>query len=72
MNYRKNDHWLSCGFLQRLAAAEIANALHLRDFRKPAIVEFFNTIARNRSFATSVGRARGAHFGEERSTRAAL
>jgi hypothetical protein len=30
--------------LQRLAAAEIANALHLRDFRGPAIFEFFNTI----------------------------
>ena len=30
--------------LQSLAAAEIANALHLRDFRSPAIFEFFNTI----------------------------
>jgi len=30
--------------LQRLAAAEIASALHLRDFRRPAIFEFFNTI----------------------------
>jgi hypothetical protein len=30
--------------LQSLAAVEIANALHLRDFRSPAIFEFFNTI----------------------------
>jgi hypothetical protein len=30
--------------LQSLAAAEIANARHLRDFRSPAIFEFFNTI----------------------------
>jgi hypothetical protein len=29
--------------LPRLAAAEIANALHLLDFRSPAIFEFFNT-----------------------------
>jgi hypothetical protein len=31
--------------LQSLAAAEVANALHLRDFRSPAIFEFFNTIS---------------------------
>jgi hypothetical protein len=30
--------------LQSLAATEIANALRLRDFRSPAIFEFFNTI----------------------------
>jgi hypothetical protein len=30
--------------LQSLAAAEIANTLHLRDFRSPAIFEFCNTI----------------------------
>jgi hypothetical protein len=30
--------------LQSLAAAEIANALHLRDFRSAVIFEFFNTI----------------------------
>jgi hypothetical protein len=30
--------------LQSLAAAEIANALRLRDFLSPAIFEFFNTI----------------------------
>src|ERR1019366_4821211 len=34
-----------------LAAAEIANALHLRDFRSSAIFEFFNTIRQKRSFA---------------------
>jgi hypothetical protein len=36
--------------LQSLAAAEIANALHLRDFRSPAIFEFFNTIGAKRAF----------------------
>src|ERR1700722_10612877 len=30
--------------LQSLPASEIANALHLRDFRRSAILEFFNTI----------------------------
>jgi hypothetical protein len=30
--------------LRSLAAAEIANMRHLRDFRSPAIFEFFNTI----------------------------
>jgi hypothetical protein len=30
--------------LQSLAAAEIANAQHLRDFRSTAFFEFFNTI----------------------------
>jgi hypothetical protein len=39
--------------LQSLAAAKIANALHLRDFRSPAIFEFFNTIRQERSFTTS-------------------
>jgi hypothetical protein len=37
--------------LQSLAAAEIANALHLRDFRSAAIFEFFNTIGAKRTFA---------------------
>jgi hypothetical protein len=37
--------------LQSLAAAEIANALHLRDFRSPAIFEFFNTIGAKRTLA---------------------
>ena len=32
-----------------LAAAGIANMHHLRDFRSPAISEFFNTIGQNRS-----------------------
>jgi hypothetical protein len=35
--------------LQSLAAAEIANARHLRDFRSPAIFEFFNTIGPQRT-----------------------
>ena len=35
--------------LLRLAAAEVANALHLRDFRSPAIFEFFNTICQKRN-----------------------
>jgi hypothetical protein len=43
INYRKNDRWRSYRFY-RAAAAEIANALHLRDFRSSAIFEFFNTI----------------------------
>jgi hypothetical protein len=30
--------------LKSLAAAEMAKALHLRDFRSPTIFEFFNTI----------------------------
>src|ERR1700675_3417374 len=38
-----------------LAAAEIANALHLRDFRSPAIFEFFNTIRRQRTSPTRFG-----------------
>src|SRR5258705_13815291 len=33
--------------LQSLAAAEIANALHLRDFRSPAIFEFSTQSARS-------------------------
>ena len=43
INYRKSDRWPS-SILRSLAAAEIANALRLRDFRSPAIFEFFNTI----------------------------
>jgi glycyl-tRNA synthetase beta subunit len=44
--------------LQRLAAAEIANALHLRDFRSPAIFEFFNSIgATGHTYAVSSGLA---------------
>src|SRR5258705_13793923 len=40
--------------LQSLAAAKIANALHLRDFRSPAIFEFFNTIDPERTFSDSL------------------
>jgi hypothetical protein len=36
--------------LQSLAAAEIADVLHLRDFRSTAIFEVFNTIRQKRSF----------------------
>jgi hypothetical protein len=35
--------------LQSLAAAEIANALCLRDFRSAAIFEFFNTICQEQT-----------------------
>jgi hypothetical protein len=37
--------------LQSLAAAEVANALHLRGFRSPAIFEFFNTIGAKQGFS---------------------
>ena len=37
--------------LQSLAAAKIANALRLRDFRSSAIFEFFNTICHERTRA---------------------
>jgi hypothetical protein len=36
--------------LQGVAAAEIINTLHLRDFRSRAIFEFFNTICHVRTF----------------------
>ena len=39
INYRKNDRWL-VSILQSLAAVEIANALHLRDFWIATIFEF--------------------------------
>jgi hypothetical protein len=42
-------------FLRRLAATEIGSALHLRDFRRPAIFEFFNTIRHKRPLATRGG-----------------
>ena len=35
--------------LQSLAAAEIANALHMREFWIAAIFEFFNTIGAQRT-----------------------
>jgi hypothetical protein len=40
--------------LQSLAAAEIVNALHLRDFRSLAIFEFFNTIGTFRTWSHDV------------------
>jgi hypothetical protein len=39
--------------LQSLAPAEIANALHLRVFRSPAIFEFFNTIGAKRPLTSA-------------------
>jgi len=36
--------------LQSVAAAEIVNALHWRDFRSRTIFEFFNTIGQKRPF----------------------
>jgi hypothetical protein len=36
--------------LQGVAAAEIINTLHLRDFRSRAIFEFFNTIVTKRTW----------------------
>jgi hypothetical protein len=39
-----------------LAAASIAQMNHLRDFRSPAIFEFFNTIRHERSFISLVDR----------------
>ena len=48
INYRKNDRWRSHRFY-RAWQPEIANALRLRDFRSPAIFEFFNTIGAKRS-----------------------
>jgi hypothetical protein len=38
---------------ESLATAEIANALHLRDFQSPAIFEFFNTIDVNADIVQS-------------------
>ena len=37
-------------FRPKLAAAEIADPLHLRDFRSPVIFEFFNTIDPKQTF----------------------
>src|SRR5450631_4002260 len=39
--------------LQSLAGVEIADALHSRDFRSPAIFEFFNTIGAKRTVVRS-------------------
>jgi hypothetical protein len=48
INCRKNDRWPLVSILQGVAAAEIINTLHLRDFRSRAIFEFFNTIGAKR------------------------
>src|SRR5258708_8356826 len=40
--------------LQSLAAAEIVNTLHFRDFRSLAIFEFFNTIGQSRTSIVNV------------------
>ena len=50
--------------LQRLAAAEIANALHLRDFRSPAVFEFFNTICQKPTSRSCSGVAWGSRRSE--------
>jgi hypothetical protein len=41
--------------LQGVAAAEIINTLHLRDFRSRAIFEFFNTIGAKRPLNSRLG-----------------
>ena len=50
INYRKNRPLAFVLILQSLTAAEIANMRRLRDFRGPAIFEFFNTIRQERPF----------------------
>ena len=45
INYRKSDRWPSDQFY-RPCSGEIANALHLRDFRSPAISSFSTQSAR--------------------------
>jgi hypothetical protein len=40
--------------LQSLAAVEIVNALHLRDFRSLAIFEFFNTIRHKQTISVGI------------------
>jgi hypothetical protein len=49
--------------LQSLAAAEISNTRHLRDFRSPAIFEFFNTIRQTRTWQPLVGNTRITLYG---------
>jgi hypothetical protein len=48
MNYRKNDRWPSYRFYSALHRQK-SPMLHLRDFRSPAIFEFFNTIGVQRT-----------------------
>jgi hypothetical protein len=50
VSYRKKRSLAPVLILQRLAAAEITDTLHLQDFRSPAIFEFFNTIRQNRTY----------------------
>jgi hypothetical protein len=55
INYRKNRPLAFVLILQNLTAAEIANMRRLRDFRSPAIFEFFNTIGAKLSFRKRSG-----------------
>ena len=50
INCRKNYRSPLVSILQSLAATEIANALHLREFGARPIFEFFNTIGAKRTF----------------------
>ena len=61
INYRKKRSLALASILQSLAAAEIANALRLRDFRSPAIFEFFNTIGRKADSRRKAMSATGAY-----------
>jgi hypothetical protein len=45
MNYRKNDRWPFYSALQR----QKSPMRYMRDFRSPAIFEFFNTIRQSRT-----------------------
>ena len=62
INYRKNRPLAFVLILQSLAAAEIANMRRLRDFRGPAIFEFFNTICQQRTHAPQQTTALFDHF----------
>jgi hypothetical protein len=61
VNYRKSDRWRSYRFYRALQRLKIANALHLREFRRPAIFEFFNTIGAKRPLMRQTGRADFRH-----------
>jgi hypothetical protein len=50
INCRKNDRWRSYRFCRALPGLKSPNALHSRDFRSPAIFEFFNTIGTERTW----------------------
>ena len=47
INYRKKRSLALASILQSLAAAEISDTLHLRDFQGVRFFEFFNTIRQN-------------------------